>query len=205
MTKKSQQSVLRRAARPGEGAAIEVSTHRSPNAEGTTLSFDLTQAPVPDRRYVSGRVAVVRDPEEVLLCFGQKKVGSSELRSLLEIHVSFEGIHRFLRSVDEFEPTARDFVRRAGVLVPEPLDLAREPEQTVALTANIIGASFSGRDACLDFYHSSAFAALIVKSGGPFMIDPVVRVTLTIGQILGIIEGAKALQAELPHDELEVA
>lgn len=207
--KKRQDVGLQKAPRPGEGAVMDTTVLRSAETSGLTatkFSFDLTRAPVPDRRYVSEVAAILADDQEVKVCFAQKRLGGGEvLRSALVVHIPFQGIGRFLKSQDNFLPSMQEFAERVQLPQVQLIDIKDEPAQTVALTANIIGASFSGWDACIDLYHTSAFAIWMLKDGGPLVVDPVVRVTLTTAQLLAITAGLQRMFERLPtfHREAE--
>ena len=204
MAKKSTHVAIEKHPRPGEGVALQTTVRRDVTTSGRTgqlISVDLTQAPVPDRRYVSDAAAIVADEHELKVCFAQRKLASDSLRSMLVVHIPYEGVYRFLESLDGFVSTLKEFAKKVDLAKAQLMDIKEEPAQTVALTANIVGVSFSGRDACLDFYHTSAFAIMALKSGGPFVVDPVVRVTLTSGQLLSIIERVQAMKDSFPRRE----
>ena len=193
--------------RPGEGYVLDVVHRERPRPDGTTVSsigVELGSAPVPERRYVCDVASVNRGEQGVQLLFAQAKVGSSALRSLLVVHVSGGGVGQFLRAMEEMGPRMRSYLQRTQPHLRERLiDLPEEPQQTVALAANLIVASHSGQEACLDFYHASAFSFHAVKLGGNLAVDPVVRVFLTTSLFDAIYAKLEELKSSMPEEESE--
>ena len=192
--------------KPGEGASLVVSREHSVDVKGATgvlLTIDFTSAPVPDRRYAADIAAVERVNDMVNIIFGQTKVGGG-FRSLLIINMSASAVHQFLRSLADILPTIREYAKRISLAKVDLTEVGQEPNQTVALTANLVAASQSGREACLDFYYSSPWVMMQVKKGGEFAAEPIVRITLTTGLLLAISTKLESVGAELPRDILEV-
>jgi hypothetical protein len=204
---KHKHTPVHRHSKPGEGASLSVSRKQSVDVAGATgvsLSIDFTSAPVPDRRYAADIATVVRTNDMVNLIFGQTKVSGTEFRSLLIIHLSAAAVHQTLRSLQELLPTIRKYERFTNLAKVDLTDVDHEPSQTVALTANLVAVSHSGREACLDFYYSSPWVILQVKNGGEFASEPIVRITLSTGLLLAICEKLESVGSMLPHEIPEV-
>lgn len=204
---KTKHTPIHRLNKPGEGVTFGVTRTHAVDVKGSTgvlLTVDLTSAPVPDRRYAADIATVERVNDMVNLIFGQTKVGGRDFRSLLVIHLSASAVHQFLRSVQDILPTIREYAKRSNLAKVDLTDVDQEPSQTVALTANLIAASHSGREGCLDFYYSSPWVMIQVKKGGDFAAEPIVRTTLSTGLLLAICERFESVGAELPHEIPEV-
>jgi hypothetical protein len=201
---KQRNVVVSRGNRPGEGATISVVRHQTPGVSGVTnisLTVDLGSAPVPERRYVADVGTVVLAHEGARLVFGQSKVTGRDLRSLIVIHMSAYGVHQFLRSTPDMLKTAKEFMQRNQLTVGDLAEINEEPNQTVALAANLVAASYSGTEACMDFYHTSPFVVMQVKAGGDFAADPVVRVSLPMVLLYAICEKLEKIKTQLPSPE----
>ncbi len=185
---------------------MSIIRHQSINVAGTTgtlFTIDLTSAPVPDRRYAADIATVVRVNDMVRLIFGQTKVGGIEPRSLVVIHLSALAVRQFLQSMPDVLATMRAYAQQSNLTKVSLVDVEKEPNQTVALAANITAASASGREACMDFYYTSPFVMLQVTKGGGFAVDPVVRVMLSTGLLLAICERLESMKADLPNETVE--
>lgn len=190
--------------RPGEGAVLEVVRNESVGVSGVTaisLNVDLTTAPVPDRRYVADVASLIRSGDQNHLVFGQSKIVGKGLRSLIAINLSAAAVRNFVLTLSSFMETGRKYVADNKLSKSGFVDgIEEEPTQTVAMVSNLIAASFSGREACADFYYASPFAFQKVKAGGNFAADPVVRVSLPTGLLFAICEKLISISAELPAD-----
>lgn len=206
MAKRSSHIAAPRHVRLGEGIVIETTRQTQAGTDGTTsltVAFDVSQAPVPERRYVSDCLAILSDEHVVRLCFGQRKVGEGGIRSLLIIHLTFDAVQQFLKSINDFNQAIRGYANKVTLPVTQLIDIKEEPTQTVAVTANIIAASFSNRDACFDFYHVSAFVMSQLKQGGAFVADPVVRVNVSTAIVIAVLDRFQSISAALPAPALE--
>ena len=117
----------------------------------------------------------------------------------------FRGVRVFLNSMIPVAKTAREFMEKNSIRSAVLLDLKgqQEPVQTATVEANIIAAAYSGREACMDFYHSSSFAIHGFGISGKFFAEPTVRVTLTLPLMMGIHDWLMKRKSEMPADELE--
>lgn len=186
--------------RPGEGVVLDVVRQQSPKPVGGVMTalVNLSAAPVPDRRYVSDAVSILDDDGDgVRLLFGQRKSVGGGLRSMLVIHMGYEGVTHFVASLTEIQNSTMGLTAQAPKVVAKPLaTFPAEPDQTVALAANMIAMAQSGTEACLDFYYASAFAMASMVNGGKLAVDPVVRVTLSAAYTLGIVAKMRELAAK---------
>jgi hypothetical protein len=186
MAKSNRQSaVIANMVRPGEGPLIDVSTIQGVGTHGlstVTMGLNLAAAPVPDRRYVADRVGVfVRDSVTNLL-FGQEKISGDDLRSLLVVKMNRDSVQVLRQTLAAMpSPTVKELVTASGGTGPIALKpIEHEPEQTVAFAANMMGASFTTSEACLDFYQASAASMAQVAVRKKLAVDPVVRVELRL-------------------------
>ena len=201
MAGKSSKLMLVPKLRPGEGKEIEVIRRTVPQPDGTTayeFDIDISHAPVPDRRYVADAGAVLFEGDGLRVVLGQKRLlSASSLRSAVVVFLSPQAVVQFLRSCVNFYPSLRGYAEQHHI--SETLvEIKEEPEHVTSITSNVILAAFSGREACLDFYNSSPFVQGIAQRGGKWALDPILRVDLTTGLLLAILDKMEGLQASLP-------
>jgi hypothetical protein len=187
--------------RHGEGKEIEVIRQTVPQTDGTTsyeFNIDISHAPVPERRYVADAATLLFSGDVVRLVLGQKRLLSSEeLRSAVVVFLSAQALTYFLRSSNDVHPILNEYA--AQHQISEFLtELKTEPEHTTFITSNIILMAFSGREACLDFYNSSPFVLAVAQKGGKWALDPILRVDLSTGLLIAILDKMETLKAELP-------
>lgn len=203
------QQLVQRYTRPGEGVAIASVRQDIVESGGGVshgFSVDLSTAQVPDRRYAAEVGAIVMSDNMIRLLFGQTKAIGEGLSSLLVIHMSFRGARVFLHSMNgSVAKTAQDYMARHNVRKSTLFELKdqKEPAQTATVEANIVAAGYSGREACMDFYHSSSFAMHGFGVTGKFFAEPTVRVTLALPLLMAIHDWLLSHKSELPADELE--
>jgi hypothetical protein len=192
------QRLTRTHIRPNEGVVIPV--FRSPDEGGQTYGADLSQAPVPDRRYSADVAAVLIGDDLVRLQFGQLTPSGSGLASILVIKVSFSGVRNFLKSMASVVTVLEPLLNRLGVAKQDATALKGTAEQAVTVDANIIAAGFAGRDACMDYYYASAFAVAAIPHTSNLHIDPVVRITLASSLMLAVYERLDAAKDRIPEE-----
>lgn len=190
--------------REGEGYIVESNRRIIPMPDGTQsvqIQFELSSVPVPDRKYHADAASVRYLRGNVELMFGQRTIGGKSLRSLVVVNLSSMGALLFIRSCTKIRPGFESFVSRSGLT--DRLDsFEEEPSQTVALTANVILAAYSGREACLDLYFASPYMMSRLSKDEQFAIEPVVRITLSTGLVWAILVGLEQLKSEFPADEV---
>jgi hypothetical protein len=191
--------------RPGEGAILEVGRKMVPHPDGTAgfqISLDLLNAPVPERRYVADGVNLTHSNGFVHLVFWQKKITGNEARSMVVLSLTSFAVLQYLQNaeaqIDQLEKTTGK-LKIEGSLEKLP----EEPAQTVCLAANIIATGWSGREACMDFYHASPFVFGMLANNGKFAAEPIVRVSLSTGVLLALFRQLELLKPSFPQDELE--
>jgi len=187
--------------RPGEGREIEVIRRTVPQANGTTLyefDIDISHAPVPDRRYLADAAAILFKGDALRLVLGQKRLlAPDSLRSAVVVFLSAQAVTQFLRSCKDFHPSVRKYAEQHQ-MVESLIEIQEEPEHITSITGNVILTAFSGREACLDFYNSSPFVLAVAQRGGKFAVDPILRVDLSTGLLVGILDRIEVLKPTLP-------
>lgn len=197
-------ALTRPALRPGEYATLPVTrrvTAQPGGASVAELSLDLLNAPVPDRRYCADGVLVRRTAEAVQLIFGQTKVTSAQLQSMVVIKLSFDATRSLLATFTEFSPRLRGFIETNKVHKSGKLQISEEePSQTVVMSANIAAIAYVGREGCVDFYHASPFAFRALGNDGTQLpVDAVVRVEVATGTLLSMVEQLEEMKDQLPE------
>src|ERR1700733_4351449 len=107
MAKKHTQVAFKKQQRAGEGAIVHADFRRDVKTSGETaiyMSIDMSEAPVPDRRYVSDALTFVRELDQLKMCFGQRKVVGEGLRTLLVLHMPLDAVSRLNATLDQFSP-----------------------------------------------------------------------------------------------------
>lgn len=184
--------------RPGEGALVDLSLLPDASVAGkgtATFQVSLASVPVPHKRYAADLSFVELVDETVHIFFGQRRLRSDELRSLVVIKMDIAWVHRFIRSIDDsshpFEKYASDNKIRTEVLT----ECGEEPKDTVSFDANFTLAAIAGRQACLDFFYSSPFAFSASMGAKKLAIEPVLRVDLRASLLMGILAEMRKIVA----------
>jgi hypothetical protein len=192
--------------RVGDGVAIEIVRKAAPRPDGTTaleIGLDLSDAPVPDRRYLADVASVKLVEDSLHLLFGQRTIGGKSLRSLVILVLTVEGVKNFLKTCTEFGPKLHTYLDRISAAKAQLSQIEEEPEQTVAMPVSIIAASHVERDACIDFYHASPSAIRSVLQHGDanvIGIDPVVRIQLSTRLLAAVVDGIEDARKSLPQE-----
>jgi hypothetical protein len=193
--------------RVGEGALVDLTVQAVRDVEGAglaTYSANLGSAPVPHRRYSADRWSLVYSRETVKLLFGQERISTNELRTLLIIKMSPGAAKHFLSTVDAVVGVGfAGSAEMLGISAEEAVNIESEPTDTVAFDANFIVAASVGRESCMDFYHASAFSKGAVLQTHKLALDPIVRVDLRSSMVLGLIDSLRVLIARLPDELLK--
>lgn len=200
------QSVAQRFNRPGEGVVMgDIRQDLVDGVMSQTFSVDVSNAQVPDRRYAAEVAAIVMSDNMVRLLFGQTKPIGKGLSSMLVIHIPYRAARTFINSMKILVDTARAYMEQYKVESSSLLELKNqeEPAQTATVEANIIIGAFSGREACMDFYHASPFAMGSAGNSGKLHADPTVRVTLGLPLMMAVFDWLESHKNELPVDALE--
>jgi hypothetical protein len=188
--------------RPGEGTPVTVRVKYDVGMGGQSVAHmevDASDAPVPDRRYVADMYTVVVEDETFWLAFGQRRLKSKELRSLLVIQLSRAAVEQILTNVDQVKnPTFLEIIKQIGRTPIASTALDHEPGQTVELSANFTLCGMSGDEAIIDFYKASAFSIRAAPQQGKLSLDPVVRVELRSDIAVGAFEELRRIVGGLP-------
>lgn len=189
------------APRPGEGNLVDIVVDNFPGPDGTNVTnigLNISEAPVPDRKYVADACAVSSDRGTVKIMFGQERVGQRVWRSLVLVQMTAEAVGRFLGSLQQTGgvlAAPNPFVTKYG-----PESLAKEvvePEgQAIALGANLVAVSINENEACLDFYQASPFSMGAAIKSKKLAVDPVVRIDLRASLFFAMVDGIKGLGIE---------
>ncbi len=193
--------------RPGDGIEIEVKVDQQVIADGRNLArfgFSAANLNVPDRRYTTDTCAVAMSESgrSIKIIFAQERVDGSGWRSLLVVHMSREGIARFLTTANLISGPSLEELASANRIEAELLaSKFDEPSQAIALSANVVLVAAAGAEACLDFYQASPFSMMAVIASKKIALDPVVRVDLRTSLLLGLLEKFRSLG--IKADEFE--
>lgn len=188
--------------RPGEGSSVPVVLGDSAVVNGIvvqTAAVNLSEAPVPERKYVADTYGVVFVPGTVQLLFGQRRIGVDALRSLLIIQMTPFSAARFLGSMAQLSPISLEQLAEQNQISAEmPPPITSEPDQTVALAAGLVLTAASSEETTLDFYQASAFSVSAMQHTKHLHLDPVVRIDLRTSLMLGLVEQLRMLGSKLP-------
>lgn len=183
--------------RSGEGDPVSIKVTNQVLVNGQTLAtleIDTSNATVPDRRYVADYVSYKREHGRVRLLFGQSKVGSSDLRSLIVIQMSVNAMIRFLHTIAQIKnPSFDDLVARLNLPASKSENLQVEPSQTIELLANIILTAISGDESCLDFYQMSPFSVRSAQHHHRTAIEGVVRIDLPSSKLFSLVHDLRTV------------
>jgi len=187
--------------RPGEGSLIEISRQDVTEPDGNTsftFKVNIGEAPVPNRRFYADSAAVMFDNGQLRIVLGQRKLVGRSLKSAVVVFMSGQAAQQFMKTCETFYPEIQEYAKKHDI--NEGLtELTEEPEHTTSVTANIIVAGFTGREGCLDLYNASPFVIATLRRGGRKMaVDPIVRVDLSTGLMLAILDKLDSLKDQFP-------
>lgn len=200
MAKGSQQPAKVPSPRKGDGVVIEVTHRPSADSPDGTVQFglDLNDAPVPSRRFIADVASVVRARGEVKLVFGQERIGSPSLRSMLVVQMSEPGAKQCLQSFTTMTPSLGSMAESMGLEAEQLSEGLVEPDQAVSFAANFVAAAIAGAETCLDFYHASPFALRSVQFNKKLSLEPVVRVDIRLSLLKAVIDELERIESQ-PH------
>lgn len=184
--------------REGEGVGLDVSVTHDVAVSGKTVSLmqvDFRAAPVPDRKYVAEICSVDQQQRTIRLMFGQRRIGRDELRTLIIVEMSEFSASQFLATVDQISgPTYEDILATLGQEAEPIVPITSEPDQSLAMSANMILSAVSGDEAAMDFFKASPFSIQAAPHRGKLMLDPVVRVDLRSSAMVGLIHELRRIE-----------
>lgn len=193
--------------RHGEGVLIDMHITPLQDVRGghiAQLSGNLSALPVPDRHYTADICDVVYSRETVHILFGQERFGAIQgVRNLVVIKMTPAAIVGYLTTLAEpdrpsFDDAIRDLQIEAEVLTR----VEEEPKETVVLRANVVLTAVVGREACMDFYYASPFSKSAAAHTRKLALDPVVRVDLRTGLLLGLHKAFRTIVSDLPEETI---
>ena len=210
MAAKPQKSlaVPMRLARPNEGVAIDLVQRKIVDKNGNSVSIlsgDMTNAPVPDRRYSAEVADVVMHRNLVRLMFAQEEANLVSLRSMVVVSVRTTGMRQFLDSLKRLDGgvTLEALAKTSGVVADELTPIKSDAVQgNIGVRASNIVMAIANDEACLDFYQASAFAVRAGSFSNKLAIEPVVRVELNFSLFLGLVKKLWALEKDWPTDDV---
>lgn len=190
--------------RPGEGSSsINVSVQTFISTDGRSiaqLGVNLSQTVVPDRKYAADTCAVSYANQVVRIIFGQERFNDHGLRSAVVVKMSPRAVVQLLAMIDSSMPAGivEALCSTEGVEVQKLASSTLEPAQaTVVLAANLALPALSGMEACIDFYQASPFAlGVAMQSADKLAVEAVVRVDLSTGLLLGLIQELKQVRTQ---------
>lgn len=188
--------------RPHEGSNVPAIIGQTTVVNGLevkTAAIKLDEAPVPERKYVADVCGLTYEPGTVKLLFGQRRIGSEGLRSLLVIQMFPSGVARFMSAIDQVSPHSLDHLAQAaGIQAEQSKPITEEPAQTVALAAGFCLFAASPEETTLDFYQASAFAMSNMVHSRKLAVDPVVRIDLRTSLLLALVHDIRRLGPKIP-------
>lgn len=174
-----------------------------PHPDGSTTTeynLDLDQMPIPERRYVADVAWVDHRDDFIRFIFGQRALSGEKLRSVVIVNLYPEPIRNMLGRSAEFVANIAEFLKRNEMAVSDPGPLPEEPNQTVALTANVMSLTFVGREAEWDFFHLPPSGVRKIDERSDVVMDPVVRIDLATRLVAGILQALERLLPSLPQE-----
>lgn len=191
--------------RPGEGTVVDVVVTPLESVNGlgrASLQTQISSLPVPNKRYSADTAFLGYSHGYAKLLFGQEKFGADgELRTLLIIKLGLSWVRSFIDGVNKAEFPLRQAVASSGVQAEALPEFREEPKDTVSFDATMIVAGVNGVDGCVDFYYSSPFALERTAVSKKLAVDPVVRVNVRAGLLLGLVDQLETL-LETHKDEI---
>ena len=186
--------------RPGEGTLVDIVVDNFVTADGspvTNIGLNLSEAQVPDRKYVADACAVVTVHGTVKLMFGQERVVGKTWRSLVLVQMTVESASRFLGSLQQPGGALNAPNLVASKYGPESLTAdVVEPDgqgQAITLGANLVAVSMNENEACLDFYQASPFSLGAAIQSKKLALDPIVRIDIRATLFFALVEGLIAI------------
>lgn len=140
------------------------------------VRLDVDSLPVPPRRYLAEFCFVSRTDDFINLFFCEKKLFNDDMKTCLTIRFPIDELEDILPNIKSQSEGIND---SDSYLLLDG-SVKNEPEQNVKLTANLAFIAASGPEACIDFYHISAFSKQFLKvKQNELGVEPIVRVDLT--------------------------
>lgn len=159
-----------------DGFKIKTNVEQSKDNQTFAVRLDVDSLPVPPRRYLAEFCFVSRSEEFINLFFCEKKLFNDEIKTCLTIRFPLDELEDILPNIKN----QSDNLDEGNSNLLLDCNMRNEPEQHVKLTSNIAFIAASGPEACIDFYHVSAFSKQLLKvQQNELGVEPIVRVDLT--------------------------
>lgn len=179
----------------------------SDNSEGADeIGLDITKAPVPTRRYAADFCSVREDKGEMRIVFAQYGFDEDDIESALIIRMSSTAVKQFVNSLSGMGKDLSELINPLNISEEALSENVPRPNQIANMMANICSVAVAGQEACLDFYHISAFAIRKVEGGSSEMeVEPVVRVDMRASLFVGFARRAiQIVEKRLGGDDVRI-
>jgi hypothetical protein len=190
-----------------EGYAVTLNPLTNTSPESGRYGMDMQQVPVPQRRYAADLCQVRYLHGEIRIMFAQQGFDESDVDSAILIRMNPDATVSFSNSLlDLGLDENTDGMSSSWKCRNEEIsNIPSKPVQTVNMVANICSVAIAGQEACMDFYHASAFAVRKAERETELEVEPVVRVDLRTSLFLAfartIIGFSKKIQEEGESNE----
>jgi hypothetical protein len=162
------------------------------------VGLDVSKAPVPSRRYATELCTVDSDGRDMRIVFAQSAIFGDEIETALVVRMNPTAVVQFAESViNMVDPTLDELAGLVKVSREPLLEIKSRPHQTVKVVANLISVAIAGHEACLDFYHASAFAVRKSEGQNKLDVEPVVRVDIRTGLFLSLNDRIQEIASQL--------
>lgn len=159
-----------------DGFRVKTIVEQSKDGQNIAVRLDVDSLPVPPRRYLAEFCFVSRTDDFINLFFCEKKLFNDDMKTCLTIRFPIDELEDILPNIKNQSEGISD--SDSYLLLDS--SMKNEPEQNVKLTANLAFIAASGPEACIDFYHISAFSKQFLKvKQNELGVEPIVRVDLT--------------------------
>jgi hypothetical protein len=166
---------------------------------GVTISvgLDLAHAPVPARRYAAELCQVTLFDNELRLTFAQRTPSGKDLDSVLVLRLNPKAALGFVDSVEQMNNPGIAAIAKSTGVEAEKLHVIDSnpvhPGNFANMIANFVAVGVSEYEACMDFYHASAFSMGSMKTGGTLDMEPKVRVDIRTSLLVSLMSEASDL------------
>lgn len=188
-----------------EGHPLRMQVDQTESSKGfISFGVDISDAPVPQRRYAAELCSIQQRNGQLKLIFAQASLDDAGLDSALVVRLNPGAAKRMLASIDEMDSPGVAEIARLMHIEPEPLsDIHQRPQQMANVVANLAAIALSGYETCIDFYNASPFAMRDMQKTQELAVEPVVRVDIQTALFLSLIAGLRTVVASLPQQHID--
>jgi hypothetical protein len=164
------------------------------------LAITVRDMRAPERRYSAESAFVhFNGTDAVYFIFVQEKLDGSA-RSMLSVKTYCDAARQFHETLGPLRPYMEKYLALGAKVSVMP---KAEPEQTLAVAANLIQAAFTGFEAEMRFYYVSPYALHTSNqnSSSQVAIDPVVQVDFPMTMLVALIKHLDQIVVTLPRTE----